>query len=91
LFLRYGEEGLKEGGADHFTNASSLFEQLFGGLGFGFGGGGRSANRKGEDVVHHLRLNLEDLYTGITKKLAVTRQIVCPECDVYFIDIVYNY
>jgi DnaJ-class molecular chaperone len=77
--FRYGEDGLKEGGADSFTNASSLFEQIFGGFGFG----GRSeANRKGEDLVHHLQLSLEDLYTGITKKLAVTKQIVCPECNV---------
>jgi DnaJ family protein A protein 2 len=83
---RYGEEGLKDGGGEGFTDASSLFEQLFGGGMFGgFGSGGVRKNKKGDDVVHHISCTLEDLYLGKTKKLQVTRQIVCPTCRGLFI------
>lgn len=42
--------------------------------------GGRRGKRKGEDVQFPLKLDLEDLYTGTTKKLRVTKNIICKEC-----------
>ncbi|KAK2960920.1 putative Chaperone protein DnaJ [Blattamonas nauphoetae] len=79
IYDKHGEDGLKEGGGMEFHDAGGLFEELFGG-GF-FGGGGRRGPRKADDVVHHLQMSLEDLYTGKTKKLALSRQIVCPDCS----------
>lgn len=62
IACRYGEEGLKEGGGVHFTDGFSLFETLFGG---GLGGRDRGP-KKADDITHHLKLSLEDLYAGKT-------------------------
>lgn len=46
-------------------------------------GGGSSRGRRqkqGEDVVHSLKVSLEDLYNGTTKKLSLSRNILCPKC-----------
>ena len=37
--------------------------------------------RKGEDVVHGLKLGLDDLYNGVTKKLSLSRNVICKKCD----------
>ena len=57
---------------------------MFGGNPFGPGGGrggGRQRVRKGEDVVHGLKLGLDDLYNGVTKKLSLSRNVICKKCD----------
>ncbi|CAE8637315.1 unnamed protein product [Polarella glacialis] len=82
---RNGEEGLEEGGGG---DAGDIFEQFFG----GGGRGGRGAPRKRQktkDVVQNLKVTLEQMYTGQTKKMAITRQTVdkkkgvqeCRHCD----------
>merc|ERR1719440_8212 len=83
---RFGEEGLDGDGGD----AGDIFEAFFG----GGGGPGRrgSAGRRRQstkDVVQPLKVTLEQLYTGQTKKMAITRQVIdkkkgvqtCSECD----------
>lgn len=52
------------------------------------GGSGRSRGpSRGDDVNHPLKVSLEDLYTGKTVKLAVSRQVLdgesrmCTACD----------
>jgi hypothetical protein len=45
----------------------------------GSGRGGRR-QRRGEDVVHPLKVSLEDLYNGTSKKLSLSRNILCPRC-----------
>jgi DnaJ family protein A protein 2 len=89
---QFGEDAVNDasggmGGGDH---ARDVFDMFFGG-----GRGGRSAptgprgKRKGQDVVHPLKLSLEQLYNGVTKKLAVNRDVVdtsvpvrdCDGCD----------
>lgn len=45
------------------------------------GGSSRGRRRKqGEDVVHTLKVSLEDLYNGTTKKLSLSRNVLCPKC-----------
>jgi hypothetical protein len=47
------------------------------------GGGGSSRGRRqrrGEDVVHSLKVSLEDLYNGISKKLSLSRNVICSKC-----------
>ena len=47
------------------------------------GGGGHRGHhgpRRGQDVGHELRVTLEDLYNGKTKKLAIQRQVICKKC-----------
>jgi len=81
---RFGLEGLKEGGGGggHGGDPMDIFSAFFGG-GSPFGGGGHrhSGPRRGRDVVHELRISLEDLYNGVTKKLSIQRTVICSVCD----------
>ncbi|KAM7274427.1 hypothetical protein ACFE04_016293 [Oxalis oulophora] len=91
IYDQYGEDGLKDGmshgGAAH--NPFDIFEQFFGGGGGGFGGasfGGGSSRvrrqkKKGEDVVHTMKVSLEEMYNGTTKKLSLSRNILCVKCN----------
>ena len=64
-------------------SAEELFAQFFGG---GLGGGmfgERNAPRgprKGRDLVHALKVTLEDLYKGKVSKLALQKTVLCPKC-----------
>lgn len=79
---RFGEEGMEDGGGD----PSDIFESFFGGGGRR-GGGGRK-RQKTKDVSQPLKVTLEQLYNGQTKKMAITRQVIdkkkgvqeCSEC-----------
>ncbi|KAM5584912.1 dnaJ protein [Rosa sericea] len=86
IYDQYGEDGLKEGmggpgGHDPFDIFSSFFG---GGGGSPFGGmpGGSRVRRqrRGEDVVHSLKVSLEDLYLGTSKKLSLSRNVLCSKC-----------
>jgi DnaJ homolog subfamily A member 2 len=50
-----------------------------------FGGGGgrgrRTGPQKGEDIVHEIKANLQDLYNGKTSRLAINRNKLCEECE----------
>ena len=88
MYDRFGEEGLKEGGMGGMggMDAQDLFSQLFGGGGGGFfgGGGGRggpSGPRKGKDLVHRVKVSLEELYVGKVTKLALQKHVLCAKCD----------
>jgi len=85
---RFGEEGLDDSGPG---DAGDIFEAFFGGGGRGGGGGGgggRRRRQKTKDVVQPLKVTLEQLYAGATKKMAITRQVIdkkrgvqeCREC-----------
>ncbi|XP_020194848.1 chaperone protein dnaJ A6 [Aegilops tauschii subsp. strangulata] len=86
IYDQYGEDAIKEGmggsgGAD-MHSPFDIFEQLFGGGGGGFGGGSSRGRRqkRGEDVVHTMKVSLEDLYNGATKKLSLSRNVLCGKC-----------
>jgi DnaJ family protein A protein 2 len=86
VYDRFGEEGLKGGGMGGFEmDPSDLFSQFFGGGMFGGMGGGMASRRpqgpqKGQDVMHALKVGLEELYTGSSKKIRVTRTRNCTDC-----------
>ncbi|GAA6060342.1 hypothetical protein JCM10212_000439 [Sporobolomyces blumeae] len=83
---QFGEEGLSGQGGMGGMDPQDLFSQLFGGGGgfFGGGGGGRggrpSGPRKGKDLVHRIKVSLEDLYKGKTSKLALQKHVLCGKC-----------
>jgi DnaJ family protein A protein 2 len=86
LYDQFGEKGLSEnGGMGGGMDPSDLFSQLFGGGGGGFfgggGGGGRQGPRKGKDLVHRIKVSLEDLYRGKVTKLALQKSILCSKCN----------
>ena len=66
----------------------SMFGDIFGGGGFGgFGGfGGQRQGRdgvrkfRGSDVRIKVKLTLEEISTGVTKKFKVKKQVSCPHC-----------
>jgi len=86
---QFGEEGLEGGGGTGGMGGmdpQDLFSQLFGGGGGGFfgGGGGRrgpQGPRKGKDLVHRIKVSLEDLYKGKTTKLALQKHVLCGKCN----------
>ncbi|XP_022756958.1 dnaJ protein homolog 2-like [Durio zibethinus] len=83
IYDQYGEDALKEGmgGGGPSHNPFDIFESFFGGGAFGGGGSSRGRRqRRGEDVVHSLKVSLEDLYNGTTKKLSLSRNALCGKC-----------
>ncbi|KAG6736548.1 hypothetical protein POTOM_060592 [Populus tomentosa] len=83
IYDQYGEEALKEGmgGGGGGHNPFDIFESFFGGNPFGGGGSRGRRQRRGEDVVHPLKVSLEDLYLGTSKKLSLTRNVICSKCN----------
>nr|ABI18985.1 molecular chaperone DjA2 [Allium ampeloprasum] len=84
IYDQYGEDALKEGmgggGGDH--DPFDIFQSFFGGGGFGGGGSSRGRRqRRGEDVVHPLKVSLEELYNGTSKKLSLSRNVICSKCN----------
>jgi len=71
LYDKYGKEGVEQGGGGA-RNADDIFSMFFG----GGGGGGRRERgpRKGKDVVHPLKVSLDDIYNGKVVKISVNRQ-----------------
>ncbi|RLD15812.1 molecular chaperone DnaJ [candidate division KSB1 bacterium] len=94
-FGHAGTQGQGNYGFDFndFDLADALRQFMEEGFGFGFGdifgggGGGRGrshrrhVNRKGSDLQIKLRLTLEEIATGVTKKIKVKKKVPCPECN----------
>lgn len=83
IYDTYGEDALKEGmgGGGGGGNPFDIFESFFGGGMGGHGGRrGHGGPRKGEDVAHPLKVTLEDLYKGNTKKLSLSKNVLCTKC-----------
>lgn len=84
IYDRGGEQAIKEGGGGRGGFGGSdpfdVFNMFFGG-GMGGGRSRQSRQRKGKDVVHQLGVTLENLYNGVSKKLALEKQTLCKFCD----------
>ncbi|RNF02851.1 putative chaperone DNAJ protein [Trypanosoma rangeli] len=76
IYDQHGKAGL-EGGSmgDEGLDASDIFSMFFG------GGRRPRGERKPKDLVHELRVSLEDLYNGKTRKVSVTRDRRCDVCE----------
>ena len=88
---QFGFNGpMGSGGFGGFGGASmnmddifSMFGDIFGGHGFGgFGGGGRGRTQqmRGGDLRLKVRLTLEEINKGVTKKFKVRKDIECSHC-----------
>jgi len=89
---RYGHEGMSGaaggGGFGGFSgfgqggfDAESIFEQFFrGGRSSGGGRGRRSGVQAGSDLQIPIRLTLEEIYEGITKKIKLKKYKTCESC-----------
>ncbi|ONI01567.1 hypothetical protein PRUPE_6G146900 [Prunus persica] len=85
IYDQYGEDALKEGmgGGGGGHDPFDIFSSFFGGSPFGAGGGSSRGRRqrRGEDVVHSLKVSLEDIYLGTSKKLSLSRNVLCSKCN----------
>ncbi|XP_074149406.1 dnaJ homolog subfamily A member 2 isoform X1 [Sminthopsis crassicaudata] len=83
LYDRYGEQGLREGSGGG-SGMDDIFSHIFGGGLFSFMGNqnrSRNGRRRGEDMMHPLKVSLEDLYNGKTTKLQLSKNVLCSACN----------
>ncbi|PIO57777.1 DnaJ central domain protein, partial [Teladorsagia circumcincta] len=74
LYDQGGEEALQGGGGGgEFHNPFDVFDMFF-------GGGKRQRERGVRPTVHQMKVSLEQLYNGFSKKLKVTRTVICTDC-----------
>ncbi|MBQ7878385.1 MAG: molecular chaperone DnaJ [Bacteroidaceae bacterium] len=92
---QFGFEGVNGAGASGFGGAGmdindifSMFGDIFGGgggfSGFGgFGGGGRpqQARFRGSDLRVKVKLTLQEIATGVTKKFKLKKYVPCTHCN----------
>ncbi|EPR61126.1 putative DnaJ family chaperone [Toxoplasma gondii TgCatPRC2] len=76
IYDDHGEEGLENGGAG--ADPTDIFDLFF--------GGGRRASRqpskkKGEDIVSAMKVTLEQMYSGATKRMAINKDVLCKQCN----------
>jgi molecular chaperone DnaJ len=85
---RYGEAGL--GGSGGYSNADidpfEIFRSFMGGFGFGdifseSGGRSRRERNRGGDLQINLKLTLNEIADGVTKKIRVSRHNRCETCN----------
>lgn len=85
----FGDFGGFGGAAGGFDISDALRQFMEQGFGFGdiFGGGGggtrrrTSTKRKGGDIQIRLKLTLEEIASGTTKKIKVKKLVNCPDCN----------
>lgn len=91
---RYGHDGVKgmPGGGhnmtmdDIFSNFGDIFGDAFGGAfndAFGFGTRGRTRRRvnRGTNLRVKVKLTLEEISTGVEKKIKVNKYVPCDQCN----------
>ncbi|PSC75824.1 molecular chaperone [Micractinium conductrix] len=79
VYDKFGEEAVKEGmgGGGGGGGPADIFDL------FGMGGGRRGSQRerRSEDVVHKMKVGLEEMYKGSVRKLQMTRSVKCDKCS----------
>jgi len=90
IYDMYGHQGLDNRGFHGFTNIdeifgsmSDIFEEFFGGMGFGFGANraSRTRARIGADIRHDIAVSFMEAATGVEKEIKVERHVTCEECE----------
>lgn len=83
-----GAGGFSSAGGFSMDDIFSMFGDVFGGrggfndFGGGFGGGSRhkAAQSRGSDLRLKVKLTLQEISTGVTKKFKVKRDVPCSHC-----------
>ncbi|KAL3133035.1 hypothetical protein ABBQ38_006941 [Trebouxia sp. C0009 RCD-2024] len=79
IYDQYGEDAIKEGmgsGGGGGGGMGDIFDILSGG-----GRRQQPRERRGENVVHRLKVSLEEMYSGAVRKLSLSRNIKCDTCS----------
>ncbi len=70
IYNKFGKEGLEAGGRPQPPHMD-IFNAMFG------GGGGRHRRRtKSNDVIRNIDVSLEDIFSGIKKKISIERTVI---------------
>ena len=77
-----GFGGFGGGAGMNMDDIFSMFGDIFGGHtgGFGFGGGNATRQYQGGDLRVRVKLNLQEIATGVTKKFKIHKDITCEAC-----------
>lgn len=88
---QFGFEGVSGAGGGGFSGAGmdmndifSMFGDIFGGrggFGGGFGGGSGPAKFRGSDQRVKVRLTLQEIANGVTKKFKLKKYVTCTHCN----------
>jgi molecular chaperone DnaJ len=82
---QFGHAGVDAAGFSGFSNLNdifSAFSDIFSGLGFGGAAGARSAGPEaGRSLQVSLEMTLEEVRTGIKRKIAIKRGETCEPCN----------
>ncbi|KAK3732843.1 hypothetical protein QZH41_012359 [Actinostola sp. cb2023] len=76
IYDQGGEEALKGGGDGGFHSPMDIFDMFF-----GTGRSRRQGEQRGKDMVHQLKVSLEDMYNGTTRQLALQKNVICSKCE----------
>jgi len=81
---RFGHAGLRGAGVHDFSSMGfgdifSMFQDIFGGMGFGGGRGARAA--AGMDLETEVEVSLEEVATGVDETLEFQRMDYCDDCS----------
>ncbi len=81
---RYGHAGVGDSASayqDYTVDLSDLFEELFGGFGFGRGAGRRARMpRRGRDLQISVTLTFAEAAVGVEKEISFQREEICSRC-----------
>jgi molecular chaperone DnaJ len=83
-FGKEGMRGMGGFGGGGFVDPFDIFREVFGGGIsdiFGMGRSRRSTVQKGSDLQIRLKLSLEEIASGVSKKVKIKNYIKCSECD----------
>ncbi len=77
-----GFGGFGGGAGMNMDDIFSMFGDIFGGhaSGFGFGGGNTTRQYQGGDLRVRVKLTLQEIATGVTKKFKIHKDITCEAC-----------
>lgn len=83
---RYGHEGLRGAGMHDFSGMGasdifSMFEDLFGDMGFGRGRGGGARANRGYDLETEIEIELAEAAEGVSREVEFSRRDRCETCE----------
>ena len=90
---QFGHEGIRSTGYQGYSNIEDIFQNFgdffsdLGGFGDIFGGGGRrqagrqTRSYQGQDLQVKIQLTLEEIRTGVIKKVKIRKLVACDACS----------